>query len=168
MEFYIIILLTVFNILITIYIFKLKKLIEYNYNEKLEKYRNGLNKEFEDYKKYKERNFKVYSELINLTRPFLQDPSLSYVEARDMAEKFIIKYNNEILPFASDELVASVNRFLYSSVTKVAEKNELTESLKEMINAIRVEQWLSIIEDIKIHSLDIKELEERYENLKAK
>lgn len=164
MEIFWIIVLTIINLWFTIYIYISKQSIKSFYDKELEKHKNKLQKELEDHKKQKETDFKIYSELIDLTRPFLSDPNLNYEEAKKMAEFFIIKYNNEILPFASKELISNVDEFLYNSTTKIAQENELTLALWKMISAIRKEQNLEPITSIRIHTVDLEQLRERYKD----
>ncbi len=152
------------QIVLVIYMFKIKKSIDTEYAKKLENHKNELQKDFEDYKSQKLNDLKTYSELINLTRVFLQDPNLKYKDAKKMAESFIVKYNNEILPFASNELVESVDEFLYNSATKIAEENELTLSLWKMIWSIRSELDLKPLNKITFHVVDDESIKEHYVN----
>lgn len=153
------------EIILVIFMFWIKNSITHKHNIALNKHKKLLEKELEDYKYKKDTDFKIYSELINLTRPYLDDPTLTYEEALNMAKLFIIKYNNEILPFASKELVSSVDNFLYNSATKIAWDNKLISSLWNMISSIRKEQWLEQINDIKIHIVDTDYLKKKYQKL---
>lgn len=156
------IIILIFNIIIWFSIYSYKKWIDNKFNKEFEEYKNLLKKESEDYKRFKENDFKIYSDLINSTRCFTQDPSLTFNEAKKLGENFIVKYHNEVLAFSSKNLVESIEKVLYNSITKIPNNNELIESLKEMINKIRKEQWLEELDNINFHSLDIDELKKRY------
>lgn len=109
------------------------------------------NKEFEKYKKTFDKKFESYSDLIALTKPFLNDPALNFKDAKDLAKRFIEKYNNEILPFAPKEIVDAVQEFLYNSWTMVAGSNVQTKALTGIIQAIR--------KDLNLDALDLEKIE---------
>lgn len=117
-----------------------------------------FNKKFESYKIKTDKKIISYSELINFSRAFTKDPSLSYDENVEMAKNFITKYHNEILPFAPKDVVYSIQDFLYNSWTNYlsTSRNNQTKSLFNIIKYIRKDLGLEPLdlEKIEFHSIN--------------
>jgi len=45
----------------------------------------------------------------------MNDPTLTFEERKLMANNFLLKYYNEILPFSSKAVILSVQNFLFNS-----------------------------------------------------
>lgn len=121
-------------------------------------------KKFDKYKRTYDKKFESYSELINLAKPFISDPWLDFKEAKDISNRFIAKYNNEILPFAPREVVESVQNFLFYSWTKFANENNQTKALTWIIQAIRKDLWLEKLDwnNIEFHAINEDALKNLY------
>ncbi len=143
-----IILISIANISFQIY---LKKSIE-----------SKIDKKMEDYKNYIFIKYKSYSDLISLFKPFLSDPWITYNEALERSNKLIDRFNNEILPFASKELVHAIESALYLSSTKIADENELTKKMEEVIWVMRKEMNLEELDKINFHAVNLEFLEKTY------
>jgi len=122
------------------------------------------NKEFENYKRNSDKKIESYTELINLTKPFLNDPALTFKEAKNLSKLFIEKYNNEILPFAPKEIVDEVQGFLFNAGTKFANTDSKTKSLFKIIQAIRKDLGLKRLdlETLEFHTINEEQLRKVY------
>lgn len=120
--------------------------VSYYFNKKAEINRIRFDKKLES-----------YSRLINLAKAFMNDPSLQKENAKQMANEFIEKYNNEILPFAPKNVVVAVQEFLFNSWTKYADSNSQTKSLIGVIQAIRKDLELENLDEWKIEFHAINE-----------
>jgi len=108
------------------------------------------------------RKFSTYTELINYSMPLLDNPSLSYDEAKQMTTSFLMKYHNEILPFAPKDIVENVDEFLSNSIVQVPEENELTKWIYKIISSIRKDIGLEKIDNIRFYAIKDEELQKKY------
>jgi len=118
------------------------------------------NKKFKWYEARLDKKLISYSELINYSRAFMNDPTLTFEERKLMANNFLLKYYNEILPFSSKAVILSVQNFLFNSWTNFVDtqQNNQTKALAQVIAAIRSDLWLEKIDFAKIEFHAINEV----------
>ncbi len=107
----------------------------------------------------REMKRKAYSELLDSSRAFLDDPNLSKDERRAIKKKFLEKYYNEIILFADTDVQNGIEDFVKTGGVSSTNPGSQVSKLKNMIISIRkdLEFEDSVSEDFKMYSLDIGE-----------
>lgn len=111
-----------------------------------------------------ERKIKSYSNLIDGARAFIGDPTLDYETALVAQQEFIKKFHNDILLYASDEVIKSVDRFFGSVSISYSNKDESTDALFNMIAVMRSDLGLSrkdLLERHKVYTVNIEDLKKK-------
>ncbi len=107
------------------------------------------------------RQFKMksYSELLDNTRAFLDDPNLSKEERRKVKKAFLKKYYDEIILFANKDTQKEIEDFIKTGGVSSTNSDGQVEKLKNMIQAIRKDLGNkgNLSQDFKMYSLDIGE-----------
>lgn len=105
----------------------------------------------------REMKRKAYSELLDSTRAFMDDPNLSANERRITKKKFLEKYYNEIILFADVDVQIKIESFIKTGGVSSAATGVQVSKLKDMIISIRkdLEFECGISDDFKMYSLEI-------------
>lgn len=90
-------------------------------------------------KQEERRQFKLksFTELLNNSRAFLDDPNLELRQKGKMKDEFIKKYYDEIILFADKEVQDKIEAFIEKGGVSVTNPSPGVSRLKEMIAAIR-------------------------------
>ncbi|HBI17101.1 MAG: hypothetical protein UR60_C0021G0021 [Candidatus Moranbacteria bacterium GW2011_GWF2_34_56] len=110
------------------------------------------------------KKIEAYSSLLNYSRGFMGDPTLSYEEALSYQQEFLKKFYNDILLFSSKEVIESVDKFFDTVSISHTNKDIVTDALFTLTESMR--------KDIGLKSNKIKERDKFYtvntEDLKKK
>lgn len=109
-------------------------------------------------KEQRENRIKSYSSLLHNARAFLDDPNLSEKEKRDLKERFLQKYYNEIILFAKKDVRFEIENFIKTGGVSSTNPGVQITKLKNMISVIRkdIGSTEDGFDDFKMYSLEIE------------
>lgn len=109
------------------------------------------------YEEIREMKRKAYSELLDSSRAFMDDPSLSEEHAREVKKRFIAKYYNEIILFADKKVQQTIESFIQTGGVSSADSGEQVSKFKDMVVTIRKDLDFDgdLSENFKMYSLEI-------------
>lgn len=110
-------------------------------------------------KEKRDIKIKSYSSLLDNARAFLDDPSLSKEQRREVKKEFLKKYYNDIILFADKNVQNKTEDFIKTGGVSATNPSEQVIKLGKIINAIRKDlgHKENVSDNFKMYSLDIEE-----------
>ncbi|GEM_PF-2339969 len=114
------------------------------------------------------RKIEAYSDLLNFTKGFLGDPNLDYHESLKYQQNFLKKFHNDILLFASSDVIKATDIFLDSVSISHTNKDESTDAIFRLITAMRNDLGLDTGDEVskryKMYAVNLDDLRKKKGN----